>query len=95
MFAAWIVTVVGSLAAICTTIAFVPQLLRVYRLRRAEEISTTTFALFSGGTLLWFVYGIFLGAWPIILANGITLAIAGAILGLRLAWGDAPHPGAG
>ncbi len=95
MLASWTVTLVGSAAAVCTTVAFLPQLLRVWRLRRAEEISTTTFALFSAGTLLWFFYGIFLQAWPIILANGFTLVLAGAILTLRLAWGDAPRPRVG
>jgi MtN3 and saliva related transmembrane protein len=88
----WLVTAVGSIAAICTTVAFIPQLVRVWRLRRADEISSTTFALFSVGTLVWLVYGVFLSSWPIILANGITLCLAAAILALKIAWGDAPRP---
>jgi len=93
MVADWVITLVGSVAAVCTTVAFLPQLLRVYRLRRAEEISSTTFALFSAGTVLWFIYGVYLVSWPIILANGITLCLAGAILGLKIAWGDLPQNG--
>lgn len=92
MISSLTVTIIGSVAAACTTIAFLPQLVRMCRLRRAEEISTATFAFFSIGTILWLVYGLYLGSWPIILANGVTLCLAAAILGLKLAWGDEPRP---
>jgi MtN3 and saliva related transmembrane protein len=82
----WWITVIGSVAAVCTTVAFVPQLVRVWRLRRAEEISSATFVLFSVGTFVWLVYGILLTAWPIILANAITLGLALGILLLKVVW---------
>jgi MtN3 and saliva related transmembrane protein len=89
----WVVTLVGSTAAVCTTVAFVPQIVRVWRLRRAEEISSATFLLFSVGTLVWLAYGVLLSSWPIILANGATLGLALAILALKIYWDrSAPAP---
>ena len=75
---------IGWLAAVGTTVSFVPQLVRVWRLRSAREISLITFLVFSVGVFLWLLYGIFAHAMPIILANGITLAISLAILALKL-----------
>jgi len=80
---AWI-TVIGSAAAVCTTAAFVPQVVRVVRLRRADEISLGTFSLFAVGTLVWTVFGVLLSAWPIILANAITFVLAMTIVALKL-----------
>jgi MtN3 and saliva related transmembrane protein len=78
------VNAIGLAAAVCTTVAFIPQLVRVWRLRSAREISTIMFSVFSLGTFLWLVYGICLRALPIILANAISLVLALAILALKL-----------
>lgn len=78
------INLIGSLAAICTTISFVPQLVRVWKLRSAREISLIMFLVFSIGVFLWLVYGILIGSFPVILANAITLALSLAILGLKL-----------
>jgi MtN3 and saliva related transmembrane protein len=88
--AAWIPTLVGGIAAALTTIAFIPQLIRVWKLRRADEISLATFLLFSLGTSIWLVYGLLLGSLPIILANAITLVIAASILALKMHWERGP-----
>ncbi len=77
-------TFVGSVAAACTTAAFVPQVVRVLRLRRANEISLTTFSVFGLGTALWLVYGLQLGSLPIILANAITCVLSVAIVSVKL-----------
>jgi MtN3 and saliva related transmembrane protein len=79
-----VVNAIGLAAAVCTTVSFVPQLVRVWRLRSAREISTIMFSVFSLGTFLWLVYGICLRALPIILANAISLVLALAILALKL-----------
>ena len=79
-------TIVGLVAAACTTIAFVPQVIRVYRLRNADAISLATFALFSAGTAVWLVYGLLIGSIPVIVANALTLGLALAILGLKVYW---------
>lgn len=80
----WFVTLTGSLAAFCTTIAFVPQVLRVYRLKSARDISLVMFLVFSLGELLWLIYGFFIHSMPVILANTVTLGLALAILVLKL-----------
>ncbi len=81
------VVLVGSIAAACTTAAFVPQVVRVWRLKRADEISFATFLVFSVGTFLWFVYGVWIGSYPVILANGVTFALALSMVGLKLKYG--------
>jgi MtN3 and saliva related transmembrane protein len=80
----WSATLIGSIAAVCTTGAFVPQVVRVWRLKRAEEISLTTFSAFAVGTSIWLVYGLLIASLPVILANGVTLALALAIVFLKL-----------
>ena len=80
----WIINLIGTAAAVCTTIAFVPQLVRVYRLKTARDISLIMFTVFSLGEFLWFLYGIFIHSLPVILANAITLALAIAILSLKV-----------
>jgi len=83
---AWFPETIGGVAAVCTTVAFAPQLLRVWRLKRADEISLATFALFSVGTVLWTTYGFLIDSLPVILANGSTVVLAVAILALKLKW---------
>ena len=60
---------IGFVAAFCTTIAFVPQLVRVLKLRSARDISLGTFLLFSIGVFLWLLYGIYSGSKPVIASN--------------------------
>ena len=73
-------TLIGMFAGILTTIAFVPQVLQVYRSRSAKDISLGMYAIFVSGVLLWLVYGCMIGAMPVIVANGVTLLLAAAIL---------------
>ncbi len=74
------VEILGFFAAIGTTGAFVPQALKVFKTKRTEDLSLVTFSLFSTGVLLWTVYGVFVKALPIVLANGITFLLALYIL---------------
>lgn len=83
---------IGALAGCCTTISFVPQLLRVWRRKSARDISLIMFLLFSFGVACWLVYGICIGSGPIATANAITLALALAILGLKLRYAHKPAP---
>ena len=79
-----LLTLAGYLAAVLTTVSFVPQLIRVWRLRSARDISLTMFLVFSLGVFLWLIYGISLHSIPMILANGLTLALSLTILILKL-----------
>ncbi|NOT43885.1 MAG: SemiSWEET transporter [Acidobacteria bacterium] len=65
--------VIGYLAALLTTLAFVPQVVRTWRTRSAGDLSGTTLVAFTSGILLWLAYGVAQGSRPIVLANGATL----------------------
>ncbi|MBW4043902.1 MAG: SemiSWEET transporter [Acidobacteria bacterium] len=78
------VNLIGSVAAVCTTASFVPQLARVWRLRTARDISLVMFLLFSVGEAMWLAYGLLIHSEPVILANFVTLVLAVAILVLKL-----------
>ena len=75
---------IGFAAAFCTTAAFVPQLVRILKLRSAREISLPTFLLFSVGVFLWLLYGIYTGSRPVIASNVVTLGLSLSILFLKL-----------
>ncbi len=78
---------IGSIAASLTTISFIPQVWKVWRTRHTHDISLGMYALFTCGVALWLVYGLMLGSWPIIIANSITLLLAGAVLIMKLRFG--------
>ena len=78
---------IGGFAAVLTTCSFIPQAWKVWRTKHTKDISLLMYALFTLGVALWLVYGILLGAWPIILANSITLLLAGTVLLLKLRFG--------
>jgi MtN3 and saliva related transmembrane protein len=77
----------GYLAALCTTGAYVPQVLRVWRTRSTKDISLRMFLVLVTGLSLWLVYGFWRGEVPLILANGVTLALAGTILYFKVRHG--------
>ena len=78
------VTLIGLIAGTLTTIAFIPQLQQTWRTRSAQDISLSMLLTFVTGVFLWLIYGLLLGALPIILANLITLILTSAILILRM-----------
>jgi MtN3 and saliva related transmembrane protein len=79
---------IGYAAAILTTCSFVPQALLTFRTRDVRGISLGMYGVFTIGVALWLLYGIRLAAWPIIAANAVTLALACAILGMKLRYRD-------
>jgi MtN3 and saliva related transmembrane protein len=78
------VSLVGSLAAFLTTLAFVPQAYRSYKTRDLSGISLPMYSIFTLGVAMWLVYGLFLMNWPIIIANAITFALSAMILVLKI-----------
>ena len=80
-------TNVGLLAAICTTVSFVPQVVKAWRTRSTADISAGMFVLLVVGIGLWLFYGAMLGDLPLILANFVTLCLTGVILVLKLRFG--------
>ncbi|MBI2769338.1 MAG: SemiSWEET transporter [Burkholderiales bacterium] len=76
--------IVGYFAAFLTTCSFVPQAWLTFRTRNVSGISLGMYGVFAAGVALWLAYGLLLHAWPIVIANAITLALAVAILAMKL-----------
>ncbi len=82
-----VISLVGLAAAFCTTVAYVPQALRIWRTRSTQDISLGMYLVMSLGLVLWLAYGICIGSLPVILANGATLVLTSLILTLKLRQG--------
>lgn len=78
---------VGSLAACLTTLSFLPQVWLSFKTRDVSGVSLSMYSVFTVGVALWLVYGLMLRAWPIVIANIVTLVLAIAILGMKLIYG--------
>lgn len=74
----------GYIGGVLTTFAFVPQVVQVVKRRSARDVSLAMYAIFVSGVVCWLLYGLFIGAWPIIIANLVTFCLAGAVLALKL-----------
>jgi len=75
-----IITIVGLIAAAFTTVALLPQLIKVWKTKSTKDISTGMFTLFCVGVFLWFVYGFYLNDIPIVLGNSLAFIQALIIL---------------
>jgi MtN3 and saliva related transmembrane protein len=82
-YVAWI----GYLAGILTTLAYLPQLTKVWATRSTEDISLRMMLVLSAGLSLWIAFGILRGEIPIVIANSVSLALALAIVALKLRYG--------
>jgi MtN3 and saliva related transmembrane protein len=80
-------TILGLAAGFCTTLAFLPQVLKTWRTRSTADISLGMFLVMVLGIILWLIYGALLGDLPLIAANSVTLFLAGAILALKIKHG--------
>ena len=77
----------GYLAAVLTTLAFFPQVLKAFKTKSTKDMSLTMWLMLCIGVLCWLIYGIELGSGPIIVANAVTLVLAGAVLVLKIIHG--------
>ncbi|MBC1239733.1 MULTISPECIES: SemiSWEET transporter [Nostoc] len=77
-------TVLGLAAATLTTIAFLPQMFKTWQTKSAKDVSFVMLITFISGVFLWLIYGIYLKALPIILANSVTLLFNLIILWLKI-----------
>lgn len=82
-----LVELIGYGAGALTTVAFIPQVIKAWRTRQTRDISLGMFLAFCAGLVLWLAYGWLTEAWPIVIANTVTLALAGTILVLKLRHG--------
>jgi len=74
------ITAIGLIAALFTTASFFPQLIKIYKTKSTKDISKGMFTLTCGGVLLWFIYGVLLNNFPIIIANALAFVQAVVIL---------------
>jgi len=81
------VKIVGFAAATCTTLAYAPQFIKVWKTRSTEDISLGMFLAMMLGVTLWLIYGLLSGDAPLVVANAITLLLAGGILAMKLRYG--------
>jgi len=80
----FIIKYIGFFAAFCTTVAFFPQAIKVWKTKSTKDISLYMFIIFTTGVFSWLVYGIVISNWPIILANALTLFFSVFILVYKL-----------
>jgi MtN3 and saliva related transmembrane protein len=76
--------IIGYIAAVLTTASFVPQAWHTFRTRDVSGISLGMYSVFTVGVACWLAYGLLIGAWPVVIANAITLALAATILTMKL-----------
>ena len=80
------IDLLGFLAGGLTTCAFWPQLRKTWSTKSAGDVSFGMLAIFTAGVGCWLLYGIVLSAWPIIVANAVTLLLTSAILMLKISY---------
>lgn len=80
-------TIVGYAAGFLTTVAFIPQVVKIWKAKSAKDVSLPTFVAFTIGVALWLTYGILNQEMPIIVWNAVTLLLAGAILAMKIKFG--------
>ncbi len=80
-------TLIGLAAAFCTTVAFLPQVIKTWQTRSTKDLSLSMFLVFTTGIFLWLVYGLAVHDIPLIVANGITFVLSGIILYFKLRHG--------
>lgn len=80
------IQLLGMLAGILTTVAFLPQVIKTWKSRSAKDLSLGMFSIFCLGVLLWLIYGFLVDDLPIILANLVTLVLALTLLVFKLSF---------
>lgn len=81
------IDLIGYAAAFLTTVSFVPQAWLTFKTKDVRGISLGMYSAFTLGIALWLAYGLLIRAWPIVIANVITLTLAASILVMRLLYG--------
>ena len=83
---------IGFLAGALTTIAFVPQALKMYTTKSGKDVSARMLMIFSAGVVLWLIYGFMIGSLPVILSNVVTLVLSATIIALKIRYSRSnPH----
>jgi MtN3 and saliva related transmembrane protein len=83
----WLIDLVGATGAVLTTLCWLPQALKVIREKETRALSLPATVAFSLGVVLWLVYGLAIGDWPLIGSNAVTLTLMVPILAMKLRYG--------
>ena len=81
-----ITEILGSLAGICTVVSFIPQLIKTFISRSAEDVSLLMYIILLLGTSLWTSYGLLIGSKPIILTNLVMLVLIVTIMIMKIVY---------
>jgi len=80
-------TIIGLVAATCTTCSFLPQVIKILRTRRTKDVSLLMYTILSTGLFLWLIYGFILRDLPLILANSVSFTLSMCVLVLKIRHG--------
>jgi MtN3 and saliva related transmembrane protein len=83
----FVIEIIGSFAALLTTISWLPQAIKTLRTRQTRDISLYAQIMLFIGILLWLLYGLMISSWPLIGANIVTLVLVGVILTMKIRFG--------
>jgi MtN3 and saliva related transmembrane protein len=78
------IVLVGYIAGALTTLSFIPQVIRAWKLKETRDLSLTMLLFFAAGVLLWTLYGVWTGSMPIIAANVITFILILVLLAMKI-----------
>jgi MtN3 and saliva related transmembrane protein len=81
------IDLVGYVAATLTTVAFLPQVVRVWRSKSTKDLALPTLLSFIAGVAMWLIYGLLVTSTPIIAANAVTLVLNLIILRFKFKYG--------
>ncbi|MCB9774015.1 MAG: SemiSWEET transporter [Nitrospiraceae bacterium] len=81
------VTVMGYVAGACTTSSFLPQAIQIVKTKHTKDLSLSMYSILTSGLMLWSIYGLINHDWPLLIANLVTLLLAGWIFVLKLRYG--------
>ncbi len=81
------ITIIGFTAAVLTTSAFLPQVIKTWKLRETKDLSLLMYIVITTGVFMWLVYGLLIGDLPIIFANVITFMLAFTVLVFKIRYG--------
>lgn len=83
----WFIDFIGATGAVLTTLCWLPQALKVIREKETRALSLPATGAFTAGVVLWLVYGLAIGDWPLIGSNAVTLTLMAPILAMKLRYG--------
>ncbi len=81
------IAIIGLIAGTCTTISFLPQVIKTFKTKETKDISMSMYIVLATGILLWMIYGILIKDLPVILANSISFVLAIIVLILKIKYG--------